>query len=586
MNGYIISNNTNKYSENLFSAKSVFDGTITLNKTGGTSLATITYSDEFVYKKGKSIKSFISDNNVLAPVFNSFNLGDALTFVAPKDGNYVFSFNALADTSIVLDIPLDTVEKIVVTKFVNSLPEEIEFLFEILDSANLSNGKWNNLAQSFDLIEGDVVDFSFAHYKRLDLEPTSTLYLDGFKIELNDRFNGIPTPYSFPLIDQDFDVNNLVYVDDISKFPTPIAGVITLENNFTYIMTKSIDLLGNRIVSNNNVVNLYGESSETCFLTSTGLGIGIALITSNTTIKLRDFTIKDVNTALNLDKDTIMALDWEGLNFTNVPNIGLIKDFDNLIFTKGTFFNSKGLVLDGTFGTAGFSNTLFQGDGLAGNIISLPSTAIVTRRFRLDKCAVVTFGSTIGINVDAGATIQSERYILDTVSFSGGGTYISGTDHTSNKALFRFNDGITNTSENSMYYMENNATATDIVTAGAYVKISGTTISGTASRFTNTNNRATYIGSKTRTFEISAIATFTSGSDGDNIAIKIYKNGIALDGTRAVGVTRTVLGVNKADNVKTQDIVELATNDFLEIYVSNLTDNSDVTITDLNVIIK
>ena len=583
MNGYIISNNTNKYSENLFSAKSVFDGTITLNKTGGTPLATIGYSDEYVYKKGKSIKSFISDDDVLAPVFNSFNLGNALTFVAPKDGNYVFSFNALA----VFSNALDSVEKIVVTKFVNSLPEEIEFLFEDFDGANLSTKKWHNLAQSFDLFAGDVLDFSFAHYKELNSSvPTSTLYLDGFKIELSDRFNGIPTPYSFPLIEQDFDINNLVYVDDIGKFPTPIAGVITLENNFTYIMTKSIDLLGNRIVSNNNVVNLYGESSETCFLTSTGLGAGIALITSNTTIKLRDFTIKDVNTALNLDKDTIMALDWEGLNFTNVPNIGLIKDFDNLIFTKGTFFNSKGLVLDGTFGTAGFSNTLFQGDGLAGNIISLPSTAIVTRRFRLDKCAVVVFGSTIGINVNAGATIPSERYILDTVSFSGGGTYLSGTDHTSNKTLFRFNDGIINTSENSMYYMENNATATDIVTAGAYVKISGTTISGTASRFTNTSNRATYIGSKTRTFEISAIATFTSGSDGDNIAIKIYKNGIALDGTRAVGVTRTVLGVNKADNVKTQDIVELATNDFLEIYVSNLTDNSDVTITDLNVIIK
>lgn len=380
--------------------------------------------------------------------------------------------------------------------------------------------------------------------------------------------------------------NNLVYVNELSKLPTPVSGVINLEDKFTYILTRDLNLLGNRIVCNNAIVNLYGLSSETCALTSSGLAVGIPLITSNTTIKLRDLTIKDVNTALSLNKSSVMALDWEGVNFVNVPNVGVLNNFDNLIFTKGTFLNCRGLVLDGTFGTAGFSDSLFQGDGIAGSIISLPATANVTRRFRLDKCAVVAFGSTTAINVNASATIPNERYILDTVAFSGGGTYLSGVDHTSNKGLFRFNDGITNTSENSMYYMENNAIVSDIVTAGAYIKIAGTTISGMDSRFTNTNNRATYTGSKTRTFEISAIATITSASDGDNVAIRIHKNGTAIPGSRSVGVTRVVLGTNKADNIKTQTIVELATNDFIEIFVANLTDTSDVTVADLNVIIK
>lgn len=583
MDGALITDNTNKYSENLFSRKSVFDGTITLNKTGGTSLATITYSDEYVYKQGKSIKSYITDTDVLNPVFNAFNLGDSLTFTCTKTGNYVFSFNALA----FFGPSLDSIEKIIVTKYVNSLPVDIEFLFEDVDGSNLNTEKWYNFSQSFNLNATDVLDFSFKHYKELNgAIPTSTLYLDGFKLELNDRFNGIPTPYSLPLVDIDYDIQNLVYVDDISKLPTPIAGVITLENKYTYILTKDLDLLGNRIVANDKIINLYGLSSETCVLTSTGLGVGIPLITSNTTIKLRDLTIKDVDTALSLNKSSIMALDWEGVNFANVPNIGTINNFDNLIFTKGTFLNCRGLVLDGTFGTAGFSDSLFQGDGVAGNIISIPSTANVTRRFRLDKCAVVSFGSTIGINVSISATIPDERYILDTVAFSGGGTYLSGVDHTSNKALFRFNDGVINTSENSMYYMESNTTASDIVTSGAYIKIAGTTTTGASSRFTNTNNRATYTGSKTRSFEISAIATITSASDGDNVAIKIYKNGSEILGTRSVGVTRVALGANKADNIATQTIVELSTNDYLEIFVANLTDTSDVTVSDLNVIIK
>lgn len=238
MDGLIIDNNTNKYSENLFSVKSVFDGTITLNKTGGTSLATIGYSEDYVYKKGKSIKSYITDTNVLAPVFNEFNLGDALSFTCPKNGNYVFSFNALA----VFSPSVDSVEKIVVTKYVNSLPEDIEFLFERVDFTNLRTEKWYNFSQSFDLVENDVVDFSFKHYKELNsATPTSTLYLDGFKIELNDRFNGIPTPYSLP---KDYYTNPYsgwgYYVDSLAT-PT-----ITIGTTYTQI---TIDTLGTNILN-------------------------------------------------------------------------------------------------------------------------------------------------------------------------------------------------------------------------------------------------------------------------------------------------------------------------------------------------
>lgn len=196
MNGIIINQHTNKYSENLFNIKSVFDGSVTLNKTGGTSLATITYDNELIYKSGKSIKSYIYESDEVSPVFNQFNLGNCLSFTAPKDGTYVFSFNALQDYSDVLD----GVDKIVVTKFVNSIPQDITFPFQLEDGTNLNRKKWYNFSQSFLLEMGDVVDFSFKHYKEFNSAVTSsTLYLDGFKIELSDRFNGIPTPYSLPI---------------------------------------------------------------------------------------------------------------------------------------------------------------------------------------------------------------------------------------------------------------------------------------------------------------------------------------------------------------------------------------------------
>ena len=233
MEGKIIDNNTNRYSENLLSIKSVFDGTVTLNKTGGTSLATISYSEDYIYKKGKSIKSHITDTNILAPVFNEFNLSDCLSFTCPKDGNYVFSFNALA----VFGSSIDSVEKIVVTKFVNSLPQDIEFLFERFDGSNLNTEKWYNFSQSFNLLQGDLVDFSFRHYKELVSSiPTSTLYLDGFKIELSDRFNSIPTPYSLPVNYFKNPTTGWGYYIDSLTTPT-----ITIGTTYTQI---SIDALG------------------------------------------------------------------------------------------------------------------------------------------------------------------------------------------------------------------------------------------------------------------------------------------------------------------------------------------------------
>lgn len=381
--------------------------------------------------------------------------------------------------------------------------------------------------------------------------------------------------------------NFVIFVDEPSKLPTPISGVITLLEGHTYYLTTHIDLFGDRIDASDSVVNFYGTSSETSSLTSTGLGAGIPLITSNTTFKLANITLKDVDTLFDLDKDTTMALDWEGVNIVNVPNIGTIKDFDNLIFETGTVLNSKGLVLDGTFGTLGISSSLLSGDGDAGNIISIPSTATVTRRIRLDRCAVVATGSTVGINVSTSASIGDERYILDTLSFSGGGTYLSGVDYTSNKALFRFCDGITNTFETGSCYAESQSTATTIAVAGTYVKINITTTAGDVlGRFTHSNNRLTYTGSKTRVFKIDSVLSMTSTTDGNQIALKLYKNGIAVNGTRAIGTVRVSAGVNRANNIKPQGIISLSTNDYIEVWGTNLTNTDSVTATDFNLIVN
>ena len=375
------------------------------------------------------------------------------------------------------------------------------------------------------------------------------------------------------------------YVNSLSELPTAVSGVITLEDDKTYYFTTTIDLLGSRLVGGSNTV-LLGASSENSILTSTGLGVGVPLFTSIYTTPIRHLSFNDVDTAIDFDGTTNpndMALDFTGVNFLNVPNIGNVKGATNFIFDKGAFLNSKGLSFDGTIGTIGFGNSLFSGDGSAGNIIDIKSTCTITRRFRIIYSSVIAFGSTNGINVNVSATIPNEAYILDTINFSGGGTYLNGVSVTDNKTLFVNCKGISNTSEVSQYYMNGNATATTISAINTPVKVLGTTTSASVTqKFTNTDNKAEYIGSFTRFFKVTATLSVTSGNN-NQVGVYIAKNGTIINESEVYGTTS---GTGRAENIVVQTLIQLSTNDYIEIFVENATATNGVTVTDLNVIIQ
>lgn len=388
----------------------------------------------------------------------------------------------------------------------------------------------------------------------------------------NPSFNGVGT------------ISSTTYVTSLADLPTPSAGVITLEADHTYFFIGTVDLQGNRMVGQFNTC-LLGYSSENAFITSTGLGAGVALFTTAWTTPIRHVTFKDVDTALDIDGlgNDPVALDWTGVNFTNVPNIGVIKDVGNFIFTKGAFLSSQGLSFDGTFGTISIADSLLQGTGAAGAIVTLPSTLTVTRRFRIIYSSIVAFGSTTGLDVSTSASIPVEGYILDTINFSGGSTYQAGVTFEDNKALFVRCRGITNSREVSQYYMNGNLTTTNIASSGVAYKVEGATTSNTrTSKFTNTDNRATYIGAFSRNFY--AVATLSmSSSTNQLIGSYIAKNGTILTESEIYLQTD-----NNGDitNVTIQALVDLDTNDYIEVFVENASSSSNITVSDMNVTIQ
>lgn len=378
-------------------------------------------------------------------------------------------------------------------------------------------------------------------------------------------------------IDNDY----FVFVNTINDLPEPVGGVITLADNVTYFITSTIDLLGDRLVCGQNTT-ILGGSSENCRIKSTGLTN--ALITSNYSLPIRNITI-EADLALNLDatSNSNQALDWFGVNFTDCTVIGTVKSYSNFIATDCAVLNSANWTFDGTIGTIGFTQTIFDGRSGQTTII-FPSTLTVTRRIRFNSCPFVVLAGETGINLSTSATIPVEGYRCHFGDFSGGGTYLAGVSSTDNKALFSETRGVLNSAAIANYYMINNTTLTDIVTQNVAVKIAGTTTSGAlAQKFTFTDNRATYVGAITRDFKVSAVLTVVAATSNKQIGLYIRKtNTLVTESEQYV----TTNANSRAEAITIQSFVNLSTNDYIEIWVENDTDNTDVTISFLNVIIE
>ncbi len=385
------------------------------------------------------------------------------------------------------------------------------------------------------------------------------------------------------LIDQKLDdirslkLGQIVFVSDKYDFPAAVSGVITLLDNVTYFVTADVDLEGDRFIGAANTV-FMGSSPENCKLTSTGL-VG-ALITSDKTMSLFNIGFYDVH-VYDLSGSIGQAIDWYKVNFVNCPTIGNMEDYDNAIFDTLGILNSANMSFDGTIGTIGFENTIFLGVPNETTII-FPSSATVTRRFRIIYSALIAGAATsTAIEVSPSATIPIEGYILDSCNFSGGGTFIDGVQYDDNKAMFSNNIGINNSTEVANYYMIGNATVTP-TTSGTPTKILGTTTDDPITqRFTHSNNRMTYTGGVARIFQVTATAALSSNNNNE-LALFVAKNGTVINQSRGLG---TANAGGRAEGLSSNALVELQENDYIEMYVDNLTGSNNVVDIDLNVII-
>jgi hypothetical protein len=157
-----------------------------------------------------------------------------------------------------------------------------------------------------------------------------------------------------------------------------------------------------------------------------------------------------------------------------------------------------------------------------------------------------------------------------------------GTILTSSAAPISIADGGTGVTQSTYgeYYISS-ITATSIGTTGTFVKVNGTTTAGFLSNFTHpASNRLTYTGTATRKFLVAAALSF-HGTATNDYKFAFHKNTSSLLSPSIISTTGA--GAGDLAHVSIQTIVELATNDFIEVFVTNADATNSATIDFMNV---
>jgi hypothetical protein len=132
------------------------------------------------------------------------------------------------------------------------------------------------------------------------------------------------------------------------------------------------------------------------------------------------------------------------------------------------------------------------------------------------------------------------------------------------------------------YFDFDSASVTNITTAGQWVKLNTDTVLGfSRNGLAHSNNRITRTGS-TKIFQLSGIASLSSGNN-QEIHLAFFKNGDLIPCTDQAVVTSAG---GKKNAVSFQCLVELDQNDFVEVYVKNQLNTDNITLSNVNVIIK
>ena len=361
------------------------------------------------------------------------------------------------------------------------------------------------------------------------------------------------------------------------------------EINGTIMVDLPIELNNAYIVGLDSGEDKLVKASGDLFMGTTGGSIrGLALVASGPGGNV--FNITGDGSSNLILRDGIIA---------NSANVGLIKGF-SLVFVSIIQYvgNSNGIIYED------IKKLLINNAGWFGGASPLGNSGIYEK-------IVGTFGqvakqggfsevsgSSIGFDVSSNPTITGDA-VMETVVFTG--DYPAGYVKPYNPIIYtgyNFNNkwnircaGIPTESDAvavgdiNFDYAINSGAVTTVAALSTPVKLAGTTTSNDLYRYSSggINNRLIYTGTKSRYFKAGASISFQSSSNtAADFVFYIFKNGIVINQSKVYSSVKS----SDLTTISIITTVKLATNDYIEVWVSRLSGSGDVKTVSLNLVVN
>lgn len=328
---------------------------------------------------------------------------------------------------------------------------------------------------------------------------------------------------------------NTIIVTELSDFPAPVGGLITLSSNHIYRISGNVNIGSNRLISSGSITMVGNNLNQDCIINSNAT----SLITQTTNpLFLRNIKVQN-------DLGPILSVNG-GNSPTSLINI------KNCAFLGGGGVSSS----FGTFQDVNTINISFTGMTAIGNGIVVSGSIVNLILFEVN--VILGIGSFTGLTLSAGTSIDDFYYAsgrmnlaagqtglsfdpsvvittpsarIDDIFFKGAGTYLSGITKANPNYEFFQNNGILNSIVLGSTSLSTSPSTVTINSANTYVNIATNPVSSiyslasSSERFILSDDQIgelQYTGVKNITCSITAYMSIQAdGGSNRNIGIKI-----------------------------------------------------------------
>lgn len=348
------------------------------------------------------------------------------------------------------------------------------------------------------------------------------------------------------------------------------------EINGTIVLSFPIDLNEAYIAGLDTNEDVLVHTGGTIFSGSAGGSIrNLTLVAAGVGGKIFDIT--GTNTETLVIQNSIIA---------NTTNVGTIQDFSTVFMNIIQFSGNTDGITFTDINSLLLSNLGWFGNN-AGTYETYTGTySILEKQGGFSDVA----GGATGIDVSSNPTVTNGS--ITGTSFTGAGTYVdpytvggfSGFNFSKEwnvlcPGLLTENDEVAT----GNLYVSSTAT-TSISASNTPTKMAGTTTGLNLFRTTSsTDNRITYTGTKTRFFTYTGSISVTASANGKRFVFYLAKNGSILPESEQ---SRKIANGADRGSISLSGVVELSTNDYVEVWVENINDATNITAESMNLLIK